>query len=349
MANKFSAEGCKPFETFFQAIADRALRPVFLVEHLAELLAHKNNSVINRRLDFLAQLPSVATFKRQSDGTLGSIASLWAYEAEFAVSNGRAPTREDLSGIIAENIILQTESGDTPWLLDFIEEARRSSIKRRRDVSIIRMPPLVDPKETVFSFFSRGRRSAGDREKQFAKLAAIAEINAERRGDKRISDPKEVGLYMLQSLREMSEQIGDRMTLEQVTQLQNIPSDYVKPKTTISEFLRLGWVGGHSKVLADHTGLPQIRLFEAVECGFCPTFNVLEGLEQHRDMGQRSSGGAIIDRNFISCSRYIDLVYADAQSNDCVRRAKKSNQFAASVGRVKATTGMSGVLADCLC
>ena len=334
------------YNAFFEAISNFQIRPVFLTEHLVEFLAHENDDEIVDRVRFLQTLPKIATFKHRNSRTLGTVTDLWEAEIEHILRFGSAPPKGLFSTVIFESISFNEMFRDQTGLSNLIDEARNHTKQSRLDTSIVRMPPLIDESQTVYEFFSRARRNTSDRDQQIKKISAFAEVSALHLGDKRIRDPREVGLWLYRELNSMKAQIGETDIYEFALDYQGIPRQAINSKTTMREFSWLGTIGLLARVFSERIGIKQESIFWCLQEKQSRCIVINHEIESHRDRKQRSTGGAIWDRNFISCSPYVDVVYGDKNAMELVRRARRSEVFFEAIGTVRRAKGLQEVLSD---
>jgi hypothetical protein len=336
------ARACKSPEYEQWRIVERAIKDarffLFLtVEHLIEICAHDDDRTLEDRVQLFESIPQFVTPNSLGRDMIGSLNTVYEVEAKFLIEGRQGA---DLIANVRSNGFnwnanLRGVFNDRKYLAEMREIAREHTTNSQQEVAVLRMPNLMKTDDKILESFANGYRSDAERRQILFLFGALAARHASDYGDKRIDKPEAIGIKFLDVLLHEERRLKGKDLIRTYLEEAEIPPEMITEETTHKQFCEMSEAGHRAKSISREIGCDPAHLLEKLYNFHSPSYNIIRGIEDYRDIKQRSSGGAIFDRNFVSISPYVDTVFADKQTVDMVRRASKSKHFENAIGHVE--------------
>ncbi|WP_396593312.1 hypothetical protein [Brevundimonas sp. R86498] len=324
---------------FPASLLDRGYVLTLTFHHLEELLSHQRDEVVAARLEYLANLSSIAWLKSQRPPHgLGGITDILA--AEAVVQCEGATDLLSVRDAAMQRLIRFGSATDALgdldvwWVLRPLFRARNASVQ-----TVAAIAP-VD--------FGFGSTLIGDLIKMrfrvpedTSEVIGIMTQNLRReiavKGDARIRNPNEVAEKFFDQVKAtVPSGEGDIWDfVVRTAEARGVSRDEIRLDMTSNELGDLCTFRQQLHVVADATGLDLYRLRASVKMQLCPHWVLHQASSRHRQVELRRPGSDVNDAYLAALGPYVGRLYVDKRKAENLRRVlSKTPELAGLMGEI---------------
>ena len=311
---------------------------------LEELIQHRDDELVDRRLQFLRDMPMLAWVSPfDSNSGPGSVIDILATEASAAQSHPEV----DVMGVrdLARAHLISFGPGDAAvhegfrdWRL--LREALQERQERTRRTAAISPWRAANIGNTLIGdWLKQPLRDPADATRILNRLRNDLADEITRRGDKRIADPEAMANEFF------AEVIGDGSAV--ATSDNDSPAlqfllnfgldlDDIDPAATFDETMDKVVFLRRLRVISEAYGLPLGELRRAVSQSRLPVTVIEYAIRRYGQDQPERKGSDLNDAHLLCLAPYADVTYVDKRTLESVRRARpKDPTFSRLVGKVE--------------
>lgn len=327
---------------------------IFIItwHHLEELLAHKDDNIVNCAIKFILSLPIVASIKNDSEDFIGSIMNIEIKELSNIINNENdnleviiKKTKEDIFNFSSGKKFLE------PFLLvqPFLRKiALHNANKKKEIVSISRAkslrignPKLSDLKTGKINSPEQARFILKYMEKLLANEIKI-------KGDKKIESADILAKEFLSIIsKDMEKFINSPSTSfeELFLKSQNITNKEFENLKNMEEYNLLIIFKKRIKGISKCFSIVNEKKILEIEEKSCPTWLLWKELYKCWIKAERVSGSDINDAFLSGLCMYVDLTIVDKRTYEYLSQIKRKNKtLKPLIGRFEKLSTYSDIL-----
>lgn len=303
--------------------------PVFAFHHLAELMQHADDDLVDKRLMLLRELPHAAWIRNSSGaGIPGDIRTIQGVEVEQAYLHPNAGCLEVRD--FARTALVRFGSGQeaipqslTDWRV--LREALNDMQEHARKVTAIsRWRATPDEHTRLRDLVKFNWRQPAEVAAVLARQQELLAQEITERGDERIPDPQALATEFMREVLSSAAAVQPNSGEPPVVRLL-LMSGLERSDIDLDETL-----GAHTRkivylkqlqMLSEEFGLPWRTVKSTVTSDRLPSAIIQDAIRQHSQEPSRRKGSDLNDMHLLCLASYADVTYVDKRTMENVRRA----------------------------
>jgi hypothetical protein len=321
--------------------------------HLQELLSHENKAVIERRFEYIASKPLVASLKSLTeDSVVGAVTDVQAMEVAAAF-NGPALTLSGVRDIAAAGMVTLGCGRDIirPFVESWppVSEAfARQGHRHLEIVAISRSDFAGIGHLKVSDLLKQSARSPEGATQRLGQMNAHLEKDIQKRGDKRIRNPTQASKTSRAFIDDVA-RMGSELTRSphpalKILSMIGVDLSEIGPETTVDDVGRLSTFRKKLEIINRLLRFPFHELKAKVTAERLPSSVIHAALEEFRPDTPEWKGSDLSDSYLASLVAYADITFVDKRTHEALRQARpKLPQLAAILKRVEKASDYSAI------
>ena len=316
--------------------------PLFCFHHIAEILQHENDRVIQNRLSLISKFSQIAWIKPKSKNiSIGSIIDIQGLEIQKILESPNISLNE-LSNAVRKEIICYSSGYDFTAMIEpeclMIKELNLLDIQKGKAIDSISHVRDPDIDNIKLSVLKRSRlKTYEEVNASFNKLNNHYLSNLHERGDKKLENHENVVSEFLLSVSKLGEELynheEDSLYLKFI-RASGIEEKYISPDWTIGEFGYFSIFVKKLEVISRSFSLNKDSVLQHPLSKF-PSWHIWVELDKCIRKEKYASGSNIIDKYLGSFSIYADLLIVDKRIKEYFKQIiRKDNRFSLLRGKI---------------
>ena len=304
--------------------------PVFAFHHLAELMQHADDDLVDKRLMLLRELPHAAWIRNSSGTDIpGDIRTIQGVEVEQAYLHPNAGCLEVRD--FARTALVRFGSGQeaipqslTDWRV--LREALNDMQEHARKVTAIsRWRATPDENTHLRDLVKFNWRQPAEVATVLARQQELLAQEITERGDERIPDPQALATEFMREVLSSAAAVQPNSGEPPVVRLL-LMSGLERSDIDLDETL-----GAHTRkivylkqlqMLSEEFGLPWRTVKSTVTSDRVPSAIIQDAIRQHSQEPSRRKGSDLNDMHLLCLASYADVTYVDKRTMENVKRAR---------------------------
>ena len=341
-------------QRFVPKLIEKGWLPLVCWHHIEELLQHRDDHLVDARLQYLWSLPRMAWI-RPSDPNAGpgSILDILRAEAAVALSSPGADAirvrdlaRHELIAVGTGTDAIPESFRDWRLLRDALADAQ---LNARRVAAIARWRAINIDDTRIGTWLARPARDRSGSERVLNHMREDLVREIASRGDKRIQDPAAMATeFMQQVANDGHAVVGHRAAVTAVQLLidAGMEIEDIDPLATFGETMNLLTFQKRLRLIAEEFQLPWVELKRRVARQQIPVNVIEEAMRRYAQDQPERKGSELNDTHLLCLAPYADMTYVDKRTLENLRRARsKDPVIDCLVGSVARATGHAAVAA----
>ena len=325
-------------------LVERGWLPLLCWHQLEELLQHKDDELVEQRLNYLRSWP-LLSWIRPSDPAAGPGSVLDVLVAELRAAHARPEVdllqvrdlaRERLFSVGPGSVAIPDSFRDWRVLRVPLTEQQESS---RSVAAISRWRATNIDNVRISDLVGQPFRKTEDANRVLQHLQGQLANEIATRGDKRIADPGAVAGHFFAEIAREGHAIAAGSELPPVIQLllaAGLEPDDIDLSATFGQITNLLIFRERLRIAANASGLPWQVLKRTATQDRLPVTVIEECMRAHAHDQPERKGSDLNDIHLLCLAPYADVTYVDKRTLESVRRArKKVTVFDQLIGEVR--------------
>lgn len=354
-ANSSDRDKRRRAHQFTERLADSGWIPLFAFHHLAEMMQHDNEELVDRRLRFLRELPLAAWIhSAEGTGVPGDIRVIQSVEVERAYVHAdvcRLKVRD-----LARDVLIRFGTGRdaVPQSLD---EWRilRTALADMQDhaqkvCAVSRWRPMQNGNVRLRELIKYNWRAPDEVPAVLARQQQVLAREIAERGDKRIMAPDSVAAEFMRTVVTSvatSHQTSDDPPVVHLLLASGFDREDIDLDGTFEAHMRKLVYLKQLRMLSEELALPWRVVKARVTVDRVPSAAIQEALREFSQDLDRRKGSDLNDMHLMCLASYADVTYVDKRTMENVRRARtKAPGLAVQLGAIYKAGHYTKILDD---
>jgi hypothetical protein len=331
--------------TFREALLQDGYVILLTLHHVQELMAHENDDIVHKRLDFIRRLPFVGYLAAANGGAgVASIHDVIAAEATAALSGeGLLAVRDTVKAVLFKVGTGDDVMPDPASVTRAIAEESRLHSDHDSTVAAIAQFAVIDPNTKVWDLAAQPLGDPAEVEAKLQTIGRSLSAHITERGDKRASSDADTrSAWFVENLNRIREGLpGSMKELMLESQARRgIDAAEIGPNATLANLDELAVFYNDLQVAAEKTGIPFTTLKQKVTRDQLPLRVVRDALRLHGQKRLEQPGSNLNDGYLAGLSAYCDVVFVDKRTCEDFRQARqKVPALDTLIGRIERSGG----------
>lgn len=310
---------------------------VLTLHHFEELISYCGEAIVERRIQFLLNLPKIAWIWR-ADGlnNIGSVVDVQAAEIKAHLSAGNENNIEKLISATRECFLRLGKPSDIPALNDWrgLRPYLMAMSKMRQEIaSIMHTSSNVNDNVLLSDLNSKTRMTAEEAKQAYGEEILAVKNEIIKDGDKRLSNPEAVAKRFCNEIFSNIATISmnNRNNAEAfIEQFGLKPKDFSQ-NVTLGEFREVATRRKKLTNVAKQLGLEIESIWHKFKDNRLPSEEIEDEIRKYRKNARRASGSDLNDDYLASLIPYLDAVIVDKRTYEYLQQAKRRRPELASL------------------
>lgn len=341
-------------QRFIPDLLEKGWLPLLSWHHIEELLQHRDDQLVDARLQYLRNQPLLAWIRPLNPETgPGSVLDILRAEACAAlqlpgadVIRVRDIAKRDLIEVGAGFDAIP--EGFRNWRL--LREALAENQQNNRRVAAIARWRATDiDNKSIAELLGQSARTSDEAVRVLGYLRNNLENEIKTRGDKRIADATAMANGFI------SQVVRDGLTaikkseddpLIQILKNEGLQPNEIDSSATFGEVMALLKFRSRLRIVMDGLNMPWATLSRRVTQTQLPVIVIEEAMQRHAQDQKERKGSELNDTHLLCLAPYADMTYVDKRTLESLRRARsKIPAIDNLVGEVARATDHAGIAA----